>query len=270
MKTRLFVWIAVVLAGIVAWPAVAGELHLWISYHFQGIDTYEAGRYRDAETLFAEAEDETCEEHRLAFTLDGKGMTYLALGLYSDAEACLEKALCLREEECGEESRFVPTTLNNLADLHYVAGDATQVEPLYRRALEINEQDPYSVEVGRSLNGLALLANDAGDAVQAENLLRRSIRIHMMGGRSEHPYMATALINLAALLTNQGRFDEAKPLLRRAEHIQDEVLGDSHPDVAVRLQAQASWLAGTGHIEEARAAQNRAEEIEARFVELNK
>jgi len=270
MNTRLVVWTAVVAAGMVAWPAAAGELHLWISYHFQGIDTYEAGRYRDAENLFAEAEDETCEEHRLAFTLDGKGMTYLALGQYSEAEACLEKALCLRVEDCGEESRFVPTTLNNLADLHYVAGDATQVEPLYRRALEINEQDPYSVEVGRSLNGLALLANDAGDAVHAENLLRRAIRIHMVGGRSEHPYMATALINLAALLTSQGRYDEAEPLLRRAEHIQDEVLGDSHPDVAVRLQAQASWLVGTGHIEEARAAQNRAEEIEARFIEMSK
>jgi tetratricopeptide (TPR) repeat protein len=92
----------------------------------------------------------------------------------------------------------------------------------------------------------------------------------MMGGRSEHPYMATALINLAALLTNQGRYDEAKPLLRRAEHIQDEVLGENHPDVAVRLQAKASWLTGKGRIEEARAAQNRAEEIEARFFELNK
>ena len=85
----------------------AGELHLWISYHFQGIDTYEAGRYRDAETLFAEAEKETCDEHRLAFTLDGKGMTYLALGRYSDAEACLEKALCLREEE-REQRQYAP------------------------------------------------------------------------------------------------------------------------------------------------------------------
>lgn len=268
MKTRVFVCAA--LAALVAWPAAAGELQLWISYHYQGVDTYEAGRYRDAETLFTQAEGETCEEFRLAFTLDGKGMTQFALGQYSDAEAALEKALCLRTEDCGEESRFVPTTLNNLADLHYVAGDTTQVEPLYRRALEINEQDPYSVEVGRSLNGLALLANDAGDAVEAENLLRRAIRIHFMGGRSEHPYMATALINLAALLTNQGRYDEAKPLLRRAEHIQGEVLGDDHPDVAVRLQAQAGLLAATGHIEEAREAQNRAEEIEAKFTELNK
>jgi tetratricopeptide (TPR) repeat protein len=268
MNMRLVACLA--LAGLVSWPAVAGEVQLWISYHYQGVDTYEAGRYRDAETLFTQAEGETCEEFRLAFTLDGKGMTQFALGQYSDAEAALEKALCLRTEDCGEESRFVPTTLNNLADLHYVAGDMTQVEPLYRRALEINEQDPYSVEVGRSLNGLALLANDAGEAVEAENLLRRAIRIHLMGGRSEHPYMATALINLAALLTNQGRYDEAKPLLRRAEHIQGEVLGDSHPDVAVRLHAQAGLLAATGHIEEAHAAQNRAEEIEARFSELNR
>ncbi len=258
------------LLGLCTWPAAAGNLNLWISYHFQGVDSYEAGRYGDAEVLLAKAETNTHAENRLAFTLDTKGMTYMALGRYSEAEACLERALCLREDECGPESRFVPTTLNSLADLHYIAGDMEKVEPLYRRALKINKQDPYSVEVGRSLNGLALVANDAGDQVEAENLLKRAVRVHMMGGRSEHPYMATALINLAALYTNEGRYDDAAPLFRRAEHVQDEVLGDSHPDVAIRLHALAGYLNATGRFDEARAAQMRAGDIEARFAELNK
>lgn len=250
--------------------AAAGDVTLWVSHHFQGTDSYEAGKYRDAEALFTQAEGDTCAEHRLAFTLDGKGMAYTALGQYADAEECLKKAMCLRKESCGPESRFVSATLNNLADLHYIAGDKDKVECLYRKALELNEDDLYSIEVGRSLNGLALVANDAGNAVEAENLLKRAMRVHMMGNRSEHPYMATVMINLGALYTSQGRYDEAKCMLRSAEHIQDTVLGCEHPDVAVRLQAEASLLSATGCLDKAKKAQNRAEEIEAHFADINK
>lgn len=266
MQYRILLAVAAILSG--TFTAVA-DLHLWISYHYQGVDSYESGKYRDAESLLADAKEETCDPYRAALTLDALGMTCLARGKYAEAEEAFRKALCLRKEHCGEESRYVPTTLNNLADLHYVAGDKDKVEKWYRGALELNENDPYNVEVGRSLNGLALLAADAGDAAEAENLLKRAVRIHYMGGRSAHPYMATALTNLGILYTEQGRLKEAKDALRRSRHVQDQSLGHKHPDVAVRLHAEANLHLKLGHAKEAREAKERAESIQAKFAKLN-
>ena len=255
-------------AGILCAPAHA-ELQLWISYHYQGMDSYEAGKYRDAQTLLGKAHGETCCGYRQAFTMDGMGMTHMALGEYAEAEKCFEAAKCMRAEACGDESRYVPATLNNLADLHYVAGNKDKCECLYRRALDLNKRDSYNVEVGRALNGLALLAADKGDVAEAENLLKRAITVHFNGGRSEHPYMATVLVNLGILYTEQGRIEEAKAALRKAQHIQDTVLGCSHPDVAIRLHAEANLLAKAGCTEGAREAQDRANKIQEDFAKRN-
>ncbi len=271
MRQRSVIWMAAVLVGIALAPAAsAGDLNLWISYHFTGMDSYRAGKYLDAETLLALAKAETCDDNREAFTLNGLGKVESALGNYPEAEKYFQKALCLREKSCGKESHFVPAILNNLADLHYIAGDACKAECLYRKALDLEEKDQLSVEVSRSLNGLALLANDAGNFVEAENLLKRAIAVHDKGGRREHPYCATALVNLGALYTNLGRLCEAKPLFKRAEFIQKQTLGCDHPDVAVRLHAYAGYLTKAGCLDEARCAQERANEIQARFAELNK
>lgn len=266
--TRL---ILIVFAALLVLPVAAtAELQLWISYHFQGVEAYDAGKYRDAQVLLLKAHGETCDEYRQAFTMDKAGQTHMALAEYAEAEKCFNAALNLRDaDECGELSRFVPATLNNLADLHYIAGNKDKVECLYRRALDLNKRDCYSVEVGRSLNGLALVAADRGDVAEAENLLRRAVKVHFMGGRSEHPYMATALVNLGILYTEQGKYAEAKDSLNKAKHIQDAVLGRNHPDVAIRLHAEANLHAKTGHPDAARAAQEKANAIQDSFAKIN-
>jgi len=193
----------------------------------------------------------------------------MALTEYADAEKCFQSALCLRKEECGEESRFVPSTLNNLADLHYIAGNLDKVECLYREALDINEHDPYSVEVGRSLNGLALVAADAGNLAEAENLLKRAVKVHFHGNRGKHPYMATVLINLGILYTDQGKYDEAKVSLATAKRVQDEVLGEEHPDVAIRLHAESLLHAKLGHAAKAKEALDKSNAIRETYANLN-
>lgn len=266
--TRLFL---IACAAILIAPVAAkAELQLWISYHFQGVNAYDAGRYRDAQALLLKAHGETCDEYRQAFTMDAAGQTHMALTEYAEAEKCFNAALALRDaDDCDDGSRFVPTTLNNLADLHYIAGNKDKVGCLYRRALDLNKRDCYSVEVGRSLNGLALVAADKGDVAEAENLLKRAVKVHFMGGRSEHPYMATALVNLGILYTEQGKYAEAKDSLNKAKHIQDAVLGHNHPDVAIRLHAEANLHAKMGHTEAARAAQEKANAIQESFAKIN-
>jgi len=266
MRTsRILAAIALVLGSA---PAFA-ELNLWISYHFQGIESFDAGKYRDAEALLNKAESETCDAHRDAFTYDALGRTYTALQNYPAAEEALKKALCLRNEELGEKSRFVPATLNNLADLHYVAGDKEKAEKLYRQALDITQNDPYSIEKSRALNGLALVAADAGNHAEAENLLKRAAKVHFLGGRSEHPFMATALTNLGILYTELGRYDEASESLAHAKRIHQATVGEDHPDVAVRLHAAANLKAKMGDAAKAGKYRNQANDIQDRFNNLN-
>lgn len=272
MKMRHVYVVGMMLAMMWATSAGAG-LNLWISYHYAGLDSYEYGQYVDAGKLLSEAKAEVqpCEGgYRLASTLDRMGMVCVAQQKYGDAEELYKCALCMKEDSTGPKSRPVPATLNNLADLYYVAGkDREEVEHLYRRALDLNRRDQLNIEVCRSLNGLALLHNDAGEFTQAEKLLRRAIEIHEKSGRREDPYLATNLTNLGVLLTNLGRFCEAEPVFDRAQYIQDKALGEEHPDVAVRLAAYANLLAKTDRQAEGYACQQRSDAIREKFAKLN-
>ena len=81
--------------------------------------------------------------------------------------------------------RMIPVILNNLAGLLKAEGKYAEAEPLYRRALGIDEK--------------------------------------ALG--SEHPYTALDLSNLALLLDAKGDYAGAVPLLRRALAIYEKALG---------------------------------------------
>lgn len=260
-KRRWTVSCAVLAAGLVLALSAHAELNLWISYYCAGEDAYGAADYAEAEALLLDASPETARPWRDAFTLNSLGKAYAAKAEYKAAEKCYLCALTLLEESLGKNSREVPMVLNNLADLYYIAGDAGEVEALYRRALAIHERDQRNIEVVHSLNGMALLHNDAGETVQAKKLLERAISIQDKTLRREHPYTATLLVNKAILYTETGRCDEAELLLERAAYIQSQALRPGHPDVGIRLQAQAALLLKMGRENEARAAANHAERI---------
>ena len=251
MKNCQWMMVSVLVLALLCSYQAGAELNLWISYHYEGVDAYEAGAFDDAETLLERAHDELDDDGRLAFTLDAMGKSFIALGRYEEAENILEEALELKADYFGEESRTVPATLNALGDLHYVADGHENAEAMYREALDMHDRDPYNVEACRSLNGLALLHAARDENVEAESLLQRAIKYHQLGGRRDHPYTATALTNLAILYLRLERYDEAEPLLGRAEYIQNKILPHSHPDAALRAHAQAELLMRTGRHEEA-------------------
>ena len=109
-----------------------------------------------------------------------------------------------------------------------------QAEPLYRRALAINEVSIGTdhPEVDANLNNLALLLQDTNRLVEAEPLMRRALAIDEKSFGPEHPDTARALNNLAQLLRATGRLAEAEPLVRRGVAILvdfERKTGHSHP-----------------------------------------
>jgi len=102
------------------------------------------------------------------------------------ADAIKQTNAALKEAEAfGEEDPRFATSLNNLALVYYAQGRYTETEPLYKRALGIQEK--------------------------------------VLG--PEHPDVATSLNNLAELYQVQGRYAKAEPLHKRALGIQEKVLG---------------------------------------------
>lgn len=247
--------------AVLATVPASAELNLWISYYFAGEDRFAAGEYQEAAILLDSAGTESAAAHRQASALDARGRVHVSRGQFQDALGAFQEALRLKEKSLGARHRFVPETLNNLGDLHFVQGDSGLSEDTYRHALDLNKRDQLNIEVCRSLNGLALLHHARGEDVEAEGLLRRAVRLHEKAERRDHPYLATCLVNLGILCTNQGRLDEAGDAFLRAEYIQDRALRADHPDVAVRLTAQAAYYRASGLGAGAMAAASRARDI---------
>jgi tetratricopeptide (TPR) repeat protein/MinD-like ATPase involved in chromosome partitioning or flagellar assembly len=152
---------------------------------------------------------------------------------------------------------LVAVWLNNRAE----HGEA---EPLYRRALEIDEKSlgPDHPNVARGLNNLAALLRDTNRLTEAEPLYRRALAITEKSFGPDHPNVAIGLNNLALLLSDTNRLTEAEPLFRRGLAITEKSFDPDHPDVATGLNSLAGLLRDTNRLAEAEPLYRRALEID--------
>ena len=76
----------------------------------------------------------------------------------------------------GPEHPDVARSLNNLAGLYRAQGKYAEAEPLYRRALAIDEKalGPEHPDVARTLGNYADLLREIGRTVEAEELEERA------------------------------------------------------------------------------------------------
>lgn len=150
--------------------------------------------------------------------------------------------------------------LSNLAQLLQATNRLGEAEPLYRRALAIDEKSlgPEHPNLAAELSNLAQLHADTNRLSEAEPLMRRALAIDEKSLGVEHPTVATQLNNLAGLLQHADRLGEAEPLFRRALAIDEKGLGPEHPDVAIRLNNLATIRAELGDWTEAAQLSRRA------------
>jgi len=154
--------------------------------------------------------------------------------------------------------------MNNFGIYLYTRAAYTEAEPLYRRALAIDEASygPDHPAVARDLNNLAQLLQDTNRLDEAEPLMRRTLAIDEASYGPDHPAVARDLNNLAQLLHDTNRLAEAEPLMRRALEIDEESYGPDHPDVAIDLNNLATLLQDTNRLAEAEPLMRRALEID--------
>ena len=172
------------------------------------------------------------------------GLAEIDAGKYQAAEQTALALRCLAETQLAGEPRRRADALNTLACVYYNQGRYAEVEPLYRRALEIRGGGlgggrgtwPGASTTWANLYwGLARYA-------EAEPLYRRTLEIRekVLGGK--RPEVAGSLNNLANLYLVQGRFPEAVPLQRRASKFGKR---PSAPNTRPWRRASTTWRPST-------------------------
>ncbi|MCI0490795.1 MAG: tetratricopeptide repeat protein, partial [Blastocatellia bacterium] len=151
-------------------------------------------------------------------------------------------------------------SLNNLAELYHTKGDYAKAEPLYERALAIEEKalGPDHPSVATSLNNLSSLYESKGDYAKAEPLYQRVLAIREKALGPEHPDVARSLNNIAGLYDTKGDYAKAEPLYKRALAIREKALGPEHPDVARSLNNIAGLYRTKGDYAKAEPLYERA------------
>jgi tetratricopeptide (TPR) repeat protein len=164
----------------------------------------------------------------------------------------------------GESAPQVSRLLNQRALLAQTRVEFDVAEPLYRRALKIDEASyaPDHPKVAIGLNNLAGLLRSTDRLTDAEPLYRRALKILESSFGLEHPQVAATLNNLAGLLKVTNRLTEAEPLYWRALKILESSYGLEHPQVAVMLNNLALLLQSTNRLTEAEPLYRRALKID--------
>ena len=180
------------------------------------------------------------------------GQSLYQQGKYKESATALQRCLQIRPDD--------PTVLNNAATSLMLAGDYAGAEPLFRRALAINEKaqgtdHPLAATI---LANLGVLLRATGNDAGAEPLFRRALAIDEKALGPDHPDVARDLNNLAGLLRAKGDYAGADSPYRRALAIDEKALGPNDPGVAIDLSNLALLLEAHGDYEEAEALFRRA------------
>ena len=88
---------------------------------------------------------------------------------------------------------------------------------------------PDHPSIAIQLNNLALLYQDSGRYAEAEPLYERALAIDEKALGSDHPNLAIPLSNLALLCLASGRYPEVAPLYKRAITILEKTLPPAIP-----------------------------------------
>jgi serine/threonine protein kinase len=181
------------------------------------------------------------------------GEVYWSLGLYSQAQPLLERALDTRRRLLGPEH---PDTLRSMDQMarnlerqgHYVEAEKLVRETLDARRRVLGPEHPDTIA---SLHGLGVVTLDEGRFAEAEKLNREVLAILRRVRGPEDPDVVKSITNLALTLSDEGNNAEAEKLYRETLDIQRRALGPTHPDTLLTMTSLARTLSSEGKYSDA-------------------
>jgi tetratricopeptide (TPR) repeat protein len=123
---------------------------------------------------------------------------------------------------------------------------------------EAKQLGPDDPRLAHAMNDLAMFYHALGRLTEAEPLYRRAISIDEVSGLAASPDFVVTLENIAELYRTQQRMTEAAAMYRRAAAMSESLYraahataGDNHPDLIPHLASLASLSEAQDDLEEA-------------------
>ena len=211
--------------------------------------------------------------------MDVMGSVYWNLGLFSRAQALLERAVSLRVRTLGPQNQATLSSRSHLAAVLTSEGRFEEAEKMERETLETRRrvlglEHPDTLQSMRSLANLIEreardLPNGPGaDArfVEAEKLERETLAMCRRVLGADHPDTLAVMNRLGSTLDYEGRYPEAEQLQRENFAIQSRVLGTGHRDTMGSMNNIAFTLEKEHRYAEAETVYRQALDIQRRVL----
>jgi len=181
------------------------------------------------------------------------GLSYLQLGMFSQAEPHLEAALAEQRANAGESDVELFDTLLALAQLRMEQNRPDEAEKLINEASRLpgiaeaaSGKKPYEL-----LTRLAVFQARKGNAAETTRLFREALRQVETAATPDDGLIAGATMNLAGAMEDSGDRATAEKLYRQAIERFRRAGGDDSPDVALASYNLAIFLHNQDRLKEA-------------------
>jgi serine/threonine protein kinase len=163
--------------------------------------------------------------------------TYLALGLYPQAQQQVARSIELRRRLLGEDHPDTLTSMHTLALLGWYRGEYPQADSLFTKILQIRQRvlGQEHPDTLSAMNDLALVAWYRGEYARAEPLFSKALEVRRRVLGPEHPGTLSTMNDLAGLYVHQGNYAKAEVLFVNLVDVRRRVLGNEHPNTLLSL-----------------------------------
>jgi len=202
---------------------------------------------------------------QMMFTM---GNVYEKLGLYSQSQSLLTRALEIQRRVLGPEHPSTLGTMQSLSDIYLHQGRYAEAETMLRDTLDTRRRilGPDHPDTLKSMNDLGLVLTAEGRFADAEKVLRDTLEIKTRVLGPEDSATLNSMENLGNVFEATGHHADAERLYREALDIRRRVQGPDAPDTLQAMNNLGNILDNEGHHVEAEKLLRDALEIETRIL----
>jgi eukaryotic-like serine/threonine-protein kinase len=226
------------------------------------------GQYKEALPILTESlslQPQAHDRTRIATLLE-LGRAHWNAGDLSGAEAPLQEALHLSQDNYGAASQESGRSLWALAQLRYQQSRFGEAKELYSRSLDILENTSApATDVSALLDDLAQVYADEQQWPLAKQTYERALEIDRRILGNDHPRVAMRLNNLAVVAQHIGDLKLAETLFRDAIRRDERAYGDQHPETGAARGNYGLLLQREGRLAEAEPFLRSALEVQLKL-----
>jgi non-specific serine/threonine protein kinase/serine/threonine-protein kinase len=231
-------------------PLVRGRLLHTMGQVYRSLALIDQARPRLEESLEVRRSLLGDDDPAVADSLMALGELCFSAGEYQTARTHFEEALRIRESRLGPHDLAIAESVNSLARTLSVAGRVSELPPLLKRVLDINDKSLDTDHSGER-SSMAWIPHHRIALEDSRALLERDLAIRERALGPDHPTVWTSLISLGLHRVDAGELEAGRSLLERAHGSRQRFYGNDHPETAASRFLLASVLTQMGKLDAA-------------------